>query len=95
MSHSTTFFADPAIALSKTFLNLAQLLFAVGTAVFGWLSYLAFQGKIIDWDIQLNFSFWKYQPEPNSIFWHTLIFGMMTVACLIAFFLSRWLGKKI
>ncbi|MDG1276434.1 MAG: hypothetical protein P8O16_04085 [Algoriphagus sp.] len=86
---------DPGLALGKVALKIIQLFLAFCVAVFGGLTYLAYQGGLNDWVIQFNFSFWKYQPEPGSIFWSTLVFGAATGICLTAFFLSRWLEKKI
>ncbi|MFT4855429.1 MAG: hypothetical protein ACI8YP_001327 [Algoriphagus sp.] len=74
---------------------MIQLLFAFCSALLVGMTYLAYEGKLSDWRIQFNFAFWKYQPEPGSILWSTLVFGAATGISLIAFFLSRWLGKKI
>lgn len=86
---------DPGLALGRITLRFLQLFLAFCVAILTGLTYLAYQGKLSDWRIEFNFSFWKYQPQPGSIFWSTLVFGAATGICLIAFFLSRWLGKKI
>jgi hypothetical protein len=85
---------DPGLALGKVALKIIQVFLAFCVAVFGGLTYLAYQGELDDWIIQFSFSFWKYQPEPNSIFWPTLIFSVATVACLSLFFGFHWLEKK-
>jgi hypothetical protein len=86
---------DPGLALGKVALKIIQVFLAFCTALSGGMTYLAYQGKLNDWQIQFKFSFWKYQPEPNSIFWHTLVFFIATSICMVSFFVSRWLGKKI
>lgn len=85
---------DPGLALGKVALKIIQVFLAFFTAVFGGLTYLAYQGGLNDWNIQFSFSFWKYQPEPNSIFWQTLIFSVATITCLSLFFGLSWLEKK-
>jgi len=88
-------FFDHGLALGKITLRFLQFFLAFSVAVLAGMTSLAYQGKLSDWHIQFNFSFWKYQPEPNTIFWPTLVFVIAMSICLIAFFLSRWLGKKI
>ena len=85
---------DPGLALGKVALKIIQIFLAFFIAVFGGLTYLAYQGELNDWNIKFKFYFWKYQPEPNSIFWHTLIFSVATIACLFLFIGLGWLEKK-
>ncbi|GEM_PF-1935991 len=81
-------------SLGSITLKMIQLLFAFCVAILTGMTYLAYQGKLNDWRIQFNFAFWKYQPEPGSIFWSTLVFGAATGICLIAFFYQDGWGRK-
>jgi hypothetical protein len=92
---NSSLFSCLGLALGKITLRFLQLFLAFCIAILTGMTYLAYQGKFSDWSIQFNFAFWKYQPEPGSIFWSTLVFGAATGFSLIAFFLSRWLEKKI
>jgi ABC-type dipeptide/oligopeptide/nickel transport system permease component len=92
---NSSLFSCLGLALGKITLRFLQLFLAFCVAILTGMTYLAYQGKFSDWHIQFNFSFWKYQPEPNTIFWLTLVFVIAMSICLIAFFLSRWLGEKI
>jgi len=94
MNNAPTF-SDPALELAKVAVFALKLLFAFLAGLATLATIGSYQGEINNWKIKFIFYNWEYQPEPNSIFWHTLIFSLATILCTAVFFGLAWLEKKI
>jgi uncharacterized membrane protein len=87
--------SDPALELAKVAVFALKLLFAFFAGIGTLAAIGSYQGYINDWKIKFIFYNWEYQPQPNSIFWHTFIFSLVTIICTAVFFGLKWLEKKI